>query len=284
MASAQDHRAHDPRGLSRAHTPPAYPRDTGGAAPCYAGLACSGVSRPSPPFPSHPKSSFSLTLCFCSSSPVLVLLPGLLAWPAIPLPSPGMVDHEELPCSNTRLWAEEGCFPTLGHKQLRVWKREESPPPKHQETASPCTLLSHPEVLQEPAEFPTEPALPTEAEWPKKGLQESHDCTISASPSSTPCSPLLPTLHRGLTTARENQQGSSQQAPTCVPGLSRSLLQRAQPCSAPSVSTVSTEAKLPFSKEGKKPPRSFLFCFMGGPNPAALQLGMGQTRGHLPPP
>lgn len=31
-----------------------------------------------PSLPSHPKSSFSLTPCLCSSSPVLVLLPGLL--------------------------------------------------------------------------------------------------------------------------------------------------------------------------------------------------------------
>lgn len=34
---------------------------------------------------------------------------------------------------------------------------------------APC--CSHPEAFQEPAEFPTDPALPTEAEWPKKDLR-----------------------------------------------------------------------------------------------------------------
>lgn len=46
----------------------------------------------------------------------------------------------------------------------------------------------------------------------QKGLEESHDCSISASPSSIPCSLLLPTLRRGLTTARENQQGREKPA------------------------------------------------------------------------
>lgn len=151
---------------------------------------------------------------------------GLKAWPSLPLPSQKLLfsdsllvqlqscagfaaravgtvlpfllprqDHEEMSCSNTRLWAEEGspgsCFPTLGHlqKQLRVWKREESAPPKHQETASPCTLPSHAEVFQEPAEFPTDPVLPTEAEWPKKD---------SRSPMTAPSVPAPAALHAPL--------------------------------------------------------------------------------------
>lgn len=56
----------------------------------------------------------------------------------------------------------------------------------------------------------------------------------------------------------KNQQGSSQQAPTCVPGLSRSLLQRLSPALHPLSALADAEAELPFSKEGKKPPRSFV--------------------------
>lgn len=185
-------------------------------------------------------------------------------------------------CSNTRLWAEKGspggCFPTPGHlqKQLTVWKREESPPPKHQETASPCTLLSHPEVFQEPAEFPSCP--PYRGRIAQKGLQESHDCSISASPSSTPCSPLLPTLHRGLTTARENQQGSSQQAPTCAPDLGGHSCRGLSPALHPLSALAGTETKLPFPKERKKPPR----LFRGRPQPCGSAAGEGSdTR---PPP
>lgn len=50
----------------------------------------------------------------------------------------------------------------------------------------------------------------------------------------------------------KNQQGSSQQAPTCVPGLSRSLLQRLSPALHSLSALAGAEAELPFSKEGEK--------------------------------
>lgn len=168
-------------------------------------------------------------------------------------------------------------FPTLGHlqKQLRVWKREESSPPKHQET-----LYA---LLQPSRGFPGARRVPNRSFPPYRGriaqklLQESHDCSISASPSSTPCSPLLPTLHRGLTTARgKTARQQSVSSYLCswpqqvTPAEGSALLCTLCQCwQAP-------RPRFLFQKRGKNLPVGF----MG----EARQLGRGQTRGHLPPP
>lgn len=126
----------------------------------------------------------------------------------------------------------------------------------------------------------------------QKGLQESHDCSISASPSSTPCSLLLPTLHRGLTTTRENQQArgkpvrQEKTSKAAVSKLLPVLLASAghscrgfSPAPHPLSALAGATAELPFSKEGKKnPPR----LFHGRPQPRGSAAGEGSdTR---PPP
>lgn len=105
-----------------------------------------------------------------------------------------MVDHEELPCSNTRLWAEEA---QAAASQLLVTFKGSSESGKEkshllQNTGKlpplvPC--CSHPGAFQEPAEFPTDPALPAEAERPEKD---------SRNPMTAPSVPAPAALHAPL--------------------------------------------------------------------------------------
>lgn len=104
LAIAQDHRAHDPRGMSRAQTHlQLIPRTRWEQLLTVLELTAQGsqgLALPSPPIPKAP----FLLLPACAA-PVLRWFGCQGCWhcPAIPLPSPGMVEHEELPCSNTRL-------------------------------------------------------------------------------------------------------------------------------------------------------------------------------------
>lgn len=137
--------------------------------------------------------------------------------------------------------------------------------------------------------FQLDPALPAEAEQPKTLFQESHDCSVSACPDQHPALSSAANTVQGFNNSqgkKKNNRKSKpacQQAPTCVSGLGRILLQLLSPSLQLLRALVGTEAK------------SFLFLKQGGgkkkkvPFHAWLQskgccrLGRGQRCGHFPP-
>lgn len=219
-----------------------------------------GVLRPGPLFPS-PKAWF-FSLLPALTAPVLTLISadgnpgqGYMYRPAVPLPSPGTADHAVLPYFKARLWVEEAqavASPSLGYFYMQLRKgTEKGKTVTSSEIPGSCLPLQPAAAIlrssrSEQCSHWILPS-PQRQNSPKPSSRSPMTAPSAPAPTNTQRSPPPLTLCGGFNNSRGKKTRKSkpahQQAPTCVSGLGRILLQLLSPSLQLLRALVGTEAK-----------------------------------------